>query len=153
MREFWRNVDRRSNPDCWIWIGSRNSGGYGRWARRMAGRIHTFAAHRFAFELAYGPIPTGLHVCHRCDTPSCVNPSHLFVGTADDNRRDMVSKGRERHAAGEVHGRAKITARDVDEIRRLRGIETQRSLAARFGVSQAEIWMVQAGRRWSVGSP
>lgn len=63
-----------------------SSGGYG-WIRGIQ-------AHRYSYERFVGPIPEGLFVCHKCDTPSCVNPHHLFVGTAMDNHLDAVSKGR-----------------------------------------------------------
>lgn len=77
---------------CWLFSGYRDRKGYGQiyvdavMSRRLA--------HRVAWELANGPIPQGMLVCHQCDCPSCVNPAHLFLGTAIDNNRDMVGKGR-----------------------------------------------------------
>ncbi len=80
----------RKTSGCWFWTGSDNTQGYGiirRGARRLM-------AHRVAYELFIGKIPSGMLVCHHCDNPPCVRPDHLFIGTAKDNIRDCVSKGR-----------------------------------------------------------
>ena len=86
---------------CFLWIGSVDGGGYGTfWDGR--GRAK---AHRYAWGQKHGPIPEGMHVCHKCDNPPCVNPLHLFLGTAKDNARDKIRKGREK--GGGATNRAK----------------------------------------------
>jgi HNH endonuclease len=85
---FWGRVDK--SGECWEWTGSLGSHGYGEFG--VAG--DRVLAHRYSYELASGPIPDGLYVCHHCDNRRCVRPDHLFLGTARDNALDMVRKGR-----------------------------------------------------------
>jgi len=80
---------------CWMYQGVLNRAGYGVLNRGARG-LGNVLAHRAAYELKVGPVTDGMFVCHRCDTPSCVRPSHLFLGTPRDNYLDMVSKGRQR---------------------------------------------------------
>ena len=78
---------------CWLLGRAGNFRGYG--GVKITDR-RKYAAHRVAYALVKGPIPAGMLVCHRCDTPRCVRPDHLFLGTASDNMRDMIAKGRDR---------------------------------------------------------
>lgn len=121
---FWSRVDRSNADGCWIWTGTLDGNmGYGRFTFGRGGRA---PAHRVAFALRHGRIPR-LLVCHTCDNPPCVNPAHLWEGTAADNNRDRANKGRTvrpirdesrvRYARGERHGSAKLTAPDVVAIR------------------------------------
>jgi hypothetical protein len=117
-------------------------------------------AHRFSYELHFGPITNGLHVCHKCDNRLCVRPDHLFLGTRIDNMQDAVAKGRMAHGErlsvirkatcrrGERHGMAKLTDDQVREIkRRLTAGEVQQRIAEAFGVNSAYISMIKTGKR------
>jgi hypothetical protein len=92
QERFWARIEKQE--DCWIWRGHLNSQGYGQFHCRVAGRSG-YLAHRLMYRLVHGEVPDGLYVLHRCDVRLCVNPDHLFVGSAADNLRDMVAKGRQ----------------------------------------------------------
>ena len=119
---FWEKVDRGDDGDCWPWTASRLPEGYGCFwdgtYREGPRRPRIVRAHRWLYAHLHGHIPDRLEVCHSCDEPSCVNPSHLFLGTHSDNMRDMVSKGRADNR-GARNGRAKLTPEQIEEIRRL----------------------------------
>ena len=86
-----------SQTGCWIWNGPTNNSGYGTYRRdlfQVPYKDSIQLAHRHAWTLTNGPIPDGLYVCHTCDTPPCINPDHLFLGSAADNLRDAQAKGR-----------------------------------------------------------
>jgi hypothetical protein len=88
---FWRFVDRAGS--CWIWLSTVDKDGYGKvWYNKQQAR-----AHRVSWMLAYGSMPKSTQlVCHTCDTPGCVRPSHLFLGSGCENQQDSVSKRRHR---------------------------------------------------------
>ena len=141
-QRFWEKVDKSSGADsCWLWTASTNGHGYG--VIGADGKLQK--AHRVSWNLANGPVPEGLCVLHRCDTPPCVNPGHLFLGSHAENMADMNAKGRE--ARGEANGQSKLTATQVVEIREASG--TQTAIAARFGVSRRQISCIRAGKYWA----
>lgn len=88
---FWRFVKVGGNDECWVWTGN-SVYGYGTLSTSRG--KSPARAPRISWEIHNGPIPDGLMVCHKCDNPPCVNPSHLFLGTAKDNANDCVAKGR-----------------------------------------------------------
>jgi hypothetical protein len=157
IARFWAKVDR--SGDCWTWKGATWQG-YGRLG--INGR--SMKAHRVSWEIANGPIPTGVEVCHRCDNPSCVRPDHLFLGTHAENIADMVSKGRvatgarssarlhpERRPRGEFHPFHRLTAADVLAIRTRYawGGITQAALASEYGVSEEHVRQIILRRKWA----
>lgn len=135
-----------TGPDCWLWSGTKDSWGYGQ--IKVLGYYRQ--AHRVAFELANGPIQRGLFVCHRCDNPACVRPDHLFLGTPNDNHRDMMRKGRASFATGERHSQAKISARDAARIPLLYadGL-SMAAIGERFGIHATTVSSVLRGRTWT----
>ena len=84
----------RVTPGCWTWTAGVNQQGYG--LIQVAGKLRK--AHRVSYELHHGPIKPGLVVRHKCDTPSCVNPDHLELGTHKQNAEDRDTRGRNHHA-------------------------------------------------------
>jgi len=124
---------------CREWRGHDNHG-YGiMWDGALNQRVH-----RLAWELANGPIPAEMKICHRCDNRRCLNVDHLFLGTQAQNMLDMTIKGR--RTQGESHGRAKLTENQVREIRVAPG--PQRAIAARFDIAQSAVWEIKNGQRW-----
>lgn len=148
---FAKKVYKTSS--CWVWTGARNRKGYGVFSLWPNGNR---TAHRYSWELANGPIPNGMFVCHKCDTPHCVNPDHLFLGTPRDNTHDMIAKGR--HSRGEEHGESvrnakkgnrKLTEYTVLKIKeKIQGGYTQRSIARIYGISQATVGQISRGVTW-----
>jgi HNH endonuclease len=156
---------------CWLWRGAQNPANCGK-KRWGYGTIsfrgnRSFKAHRAAWILTFGEIPKGMQVCHKCDVPNCVNPKHLFLGTAKDNAQDMSRKGRRyRNFAlnayphpGEESGTHKLKNKQVLEIRRLRKLSdperrgghvwSLRELAVKFDVSPRLIFFIVKRQTWT----
>ena len=104
---------------CWEWQAGKDRKGYGVIGININGNTHPRFAHRIGYEIYKGVDPGKLCVCHKCDNPACVNPDCMFLGTLQDNNRDMRLKGRCRGGRGEKNRTAKITERDVVLIKKL----------------------------------
>lgn len=158
---FWAKVNKAgpvptSNPElgaCWIWTAGTQRG------KLDYGVFHpthgkTVRAHRYSLEQSLSrPLAQGAFACHRCDTPRCVRPSHLYEGGSQSNVEDAVSRVRHKH--GTMDPRAKLTDDDVFEIRqRAHRGEKNRDIAAEFDIQESLVSMITAGKRWAhVGGP
>lgn len=154
---FWSKVDRREPDECWEWTGARLAQGYG---FLKAGPLYErdtmwVKAHRLSWEIDHGElVPDGKYICHRCDNPPCVNPAHLYLGTAKNNAQDRADRrrGREHRDRGELSPRAKLTETDVRsiivELQRLPR-RSQASIAEEFGVKQPQISRIMRRESWA----
>lgn len=155
MERLWPKVQKGNPDECWPWLGAADASGYGKIG--LGGK--TIKATRAVYEDVYGPFDTSLFVCHTCDNPPCVNPSHLFLGTHQDNMDDCVSKGRNIHGErararhrvrGEAHGRSKLTETQVLSIReRVASGQTMTDTAAHFGISIATVSLIVNRKKWT----
>lgn len=131
--------------ECRIWDGARTTAGYG---ELVVNKILWYT-HRLSYLLFKGALPKGMSVCHSCDTPSCINPDHLWLGSQADNLQDARQKGRTK--MGSQCFWAKLTERDIVNIRLLyaAGNVSQSELAAQFNVAQQHISKVINLKRWT----
>lgn len=160
IRKFSRLPGQGPKGDCWEWIAGRFPEGYGSFW--LVDR--SYGAHRIAFWIETGRWPEAL-ICHRCDNPPCVRPSHLFEGTEADNSADMAMKGRaarftgdshpshkypERVPRGEEHHAATLTTQTVLNIRALyaAGNLQQKEIAKQFGLDPRLVGKIVRRERW-----
>lgn len=153
IKRFWSRVTMVAPHEdgCWPWRGPVDRDGYGLFSTsRTRGGKRSWRAHRFAWQATNGGFDPGkLLVCHHCDNPACVRPSHLFLGTARDNFRDCLAKGRY-SPKGAGNAAAKLKEEDVPKIRNLyaTGQWSQQAIADIFGVHQTAVSAVVRGARW-----
>ena len=143
--QFWKKVHKTDT--CWIWIGAIASGKYGSY--------YGMGAHRFSYQIINNvKIPEGYVVMHICDTPLCVKPDHLKIGTPKENSIDMRDKGRNTVFLGEEHGSSKLTEEDVLYIRAnyVKGNRwkpgNSKELATKFGVHRSHVYSIANNKQW-----
>ena len=133
------------NSGCWLWALSCGRNGYGSTSRNGK----TVGAHRLVYQIVHkiadADMSSDIFVCHKCDTPSCVNPDHLFMGTAQDNTSDCLKKGRS--ARGERSGSSKLTEADVILIRQ--DSRSNSELGKIFGVHKNTLRRARVGETWT----
>ena len=148
MKRFWEKVNKSGVNKCWNWTASCDGKGYGQFS--LNGKNHR--AHRIAWEFCEGKIPDKLFVCHKCDNKKCVNPDHLFLGTALSNVQDMDKKGRRISVirVEERHSMAKLTNFKVKVIKiLLRDSKMkQNAIAKYFQVTPDAINHIKKDKLW-----
>lgn len=150
LQRFWERVDKNGPipshcPElgpCWVWTAGKHSFGYGVISQGKGKTPH--CTHRLSWQIHVGEIPGKFHVLHKCDNPSCVNPEHLWLGTATDNMKDMVAKGRQAKTG------AKLT---WEKVRRLRaryaeGGMSLAELAIELAISKQTVRDIVRGVTW-----
>lgn len=150
---FWSKVDVRGSDECWEWCACKNHKGYGQFW--FDGKL--VFSHRFSYQLHAGTkIPEGLQVNHHCDNRLCVNPAHLYLGTAKQNSLDMMSRGRgvfqfvDKQTIGEKNGNSKLKDCEAREVKRLAldGRLPQWFIGAMFKIPQVTVSAIKTGRIW-----
>jgi hypothetical protein len=144
---------RNDSSGCLEWHGYKDVYGYGVLLVSTDGIQKNKKAHRLSYEQKYGEIEVGKLVCHRCDVRNCIEPTHLYLGTAADNNKDMMLKGRYRSGKqnnnGEKNPNAKLTIKQVDSIKVLfqYGI-TQKQIANSLSLHRSTIQRIASGKNW-----
>jgi hypothetical protein len=150
IARFWSKVDVRDNDEqCWHWRAHVGQNGYGRFKIGSGQTVH---AHRVAWEIVNGQRLGEQFACHTCDNKVCVNPFHIYAGDRLTNARDAVERGllKGRPQKGEMNGNARLTAKQVEEIRKLiaDGVPNTH-IAPKFGVTHSLISRIKTGRSWA----
>lgn len=143
IARFWAKVRRSSDNECWEWTASRTLGGYGQ--MEIAGKF--WSAHRMAWVVARGQIPDGVFVLHKCDNPKCVNPQHLFLGSAKDNASDRDRKGRG-VTCQDGKMPVKFTSEQISSIKldRAGGMKIA-ELMTKYGISRQYVQRIVSNKR------
>lgn len=130
---FWSRVEK--SEGCWLWTGSKTSAGYG----DLNFMYQHVLAHRLSYTLSNGEIPKGYLVLHRCDTPLCVRPDHLFLGTDADNMNDKAAKLRNRRS---------LTLQQIREVRALLGTMPQADIARKLKLATGTVSKIKLGKSY-----
>ncbi len=144
---FWARV--KKTKSCWEWTGTKRKGGYG--ILKSNGKM--VVASRFSYELLVIPIPNGLIVCHKCDNPGCVNPTHLFLGTHLTNALDKMQKGRHGGLIGSEHPNAILDPPTIRKIRIAKYVRYSKeygypAIAKRFGTTPMNVIRIRRKERY-----
>jgi len=149
INRFWSKVNIKYHDDntpnfyeCMNWIAGKYQNGYGSFG--LYGK--SVRAHRFSYEFYNGPIPKGLLVCHTCDNVACVNPTHLWVGTHDENEYDKLIKNRVLN--GNKNPSAKLSEEDVLKIIELFPIHNDKEISEMFNVKSSIINKIRNRKLW-----
>ena len=164
---FWKKVNKdgpikshcQHLGPCWILMASKRNKGYGAFCYIRDGVIVHGRSHRYIWEMSYGPIPVGLCVLHACDTPACVNPLHLWLGTKADNNADMIRKGRNvkgntysegHYKRGITHHNTRLTEEQVREMRGkyADGRTSFNTLAQEYKIAIAHAYRIVRRKAW-----
>jgi hypothetical protein len=146
VERFHEKWELNKENGCWEWIAATAGAGYGE--MKIPGTRKQIYAHRLSYLIHYGEIPEGMMACHTCDNPKCVKPSHLFLGSCEDNLQDM--KAKDRHLRGSRNKKAKLTEEKVRHIHRLyKDGVSQGKIGKAYGVSQGQIFRIIHGMRWN----
>ena len=142
---FWSKVVKQPSG-CWNWIGCHATQKHPYGLFTMDGKQHR--THRLSYEAHKGSIPAGLHICHACDNPACVNPDHLWAGTHQDNMKDSGRKGG--HSRFESHnGAVKLNRQQIETIKKRAATgEKRTTIAADYGINDRTVRKIVSGERW-----
>lgn len=140
---FWKKVTIKSDNECWSWNGSRCANNYG----HLTIQHKTWKAYRYSWMIKNGPIPKRMNICHSCNNPPCVNPSHLYLATHKQNMADASRDFLFVH--GINHSHARLNPESVREIRKLRdqGVSIPK-LCRQFNMSAGAIWAASKRLSW-----
>ena len=143
IQKFWKSV--RKTESCWLFNGAGNNRGY---VSLRGENRQLIGVHRLSWIIHFGQITEGLFVCHQCDTPNCVNPSHLFLGTPSDNMMDKIMKGRD--FADGAYKNSRLTFKQANEIRNdyADGKFTQEQLSEKYGTTRTNVHYIIKGKSW-----
>jgi len=139
-------ITKDPKTKCWNWTARKDKDGYPEIQIQHPVR-GKFRATRIAYELYKDKKPGKLLVCHTCDNPSCINPDHLFLGTAKDNAQDCIKKGRDNPVRGEDRSQSKLTEKQVLEIRSLK--MTNEEVGKIYNIHPGYVSLINTRKRWA----